>query len=95
MRSIDEVGGIKYVPVSPSERTCDAIDCVYDTSAENITIGESVTNKGVSLIIRKLQPYVCYSNTNIKSGKTRFMVVYFLYLVAGSVPLYEKYFPSH
>ena len=67
MRSIDEVGGIKYVPVSPSERTCDAIDCVYDTSAENITIGESVTNKGVSLIIRKLQPYVCYSNTNIKS----------------------------
>ncbi|MBR4650801.1 MAG: leucine-rich repeat domain-containing protein [Prevotella sp.] len=67
LSSIFEVGGIKYVPVSPSERTCDAIDCVYDATAENITIGESVTNKGVSLKIQKLQPDVCYSNTHIKS----------------------------
>ena len=30
LSSMFEVDGVKYVPVSPSERTCDAIDCVYD-----------------------------------------------------------------
>ena len=39
-----EVGGVKYVPVSPSERTCDAIDCLYDKNTESINIVETVTN---------------------------------------------------
>ena len=43
LSSMFEVDGIKYVPVSPSERTCDAIDCTYDKSAENIKIGKTVT----------------------------------------------------
>lgn len=67
LSSMFEVDGIRYVPVSPSERTCDAIDCVYDESAENITIKESVTNKGFSLKIQNIQPYLCYSNTYIKN----------------------------
>ena len=33
LSSCFEVDGIRYVPVSPSEKTCDAIDCVYDESA--------------------------------------------------------------
>ena len=33
LSSLIEVDGVKYVPVSPSERTCDAIDCRYDDSA--------------------------------------------------------------
>ena len=67
LNSMFEVGGIKYVPVSPSERTCDAIDCMYDTSAENINIGKTVSYKGVSLNVKDIKPYTCYMNQSIKS----------------------------
>ena len=64
LSSMFEVEGIKYVPVSPSERTCDAIDVAYST--ENINIGETVTNKGVTLTIKSISPYFCYGNTFVK-----------------------------
>ena len=67
LSSMFEVGGIKYVPVSPSERTCDAIDCAYDSSAENVTISSTVNNKGISLSLKQIQPYVCYGNQFIKN----------------------------
>ena len=67
LNSMFEVDGIKYVPVSPSERTCDAIDCMYDTSTENINIGETVSYKGVSLNVKDIKPYTCYMNQSIKS----------------------------
>ena len=67
LNSMFEVGGIKYVPVSPSERTCDAIDCMYDTSAENINIGKIVSYKGVSLNVKDIKSYTCYMNQSIKS----------------------------
>ena len=67
LNSMFEVDGIKYVPVSPSERTCDAIDCMYDTSAENINIGETVSYKGVSLNVKDIKPYTCYMNKSIKN----------------------------
>ena len=67
LNSLFEVGGIKYVPVSPSERTCDAIDCMYNTSAENINIGETVSYKGVSLNVKNIKPYTCYMNKSIKN----------------------------
>ena len=63
------VDGIRYVPVSPSDRTCDAIDCMYDESAENINIGETVTNKGVTLTVNKINLYTCYNNKHIKDLK--------------------------
>ena len=63
------VDGIRYVPLSPSDRTCDAIDCIYDESAENINIGETVTNKGVTLTVKKVNPYTCYNNIHIKNLK--------------------------
>ncbi len=63
------VDGIRYVPVSPSDRTCDAIDCIYDKSAENINIGETVTNKGITLTVKKVNPYTCYNNMHIKDLK--------------------------
>ena len=63
------VDGIRYVPVSPSDRTCDAIDCTYDASIESINIGETVTNKGVTLTVMKVNPYTCYYNKHIKDVK--------------------------
>ena len=69
LSSMFEKDGIKYVPVNPSERTCDAIDCAYDTTAANINIGETVNYKGVELAVNDIRPYTCYYNKYIKSVK--------------------------
>ena len=67
LSSIFEVDGVKYVPVSPSERTCDAIDCLYDEKAENIDIRESVSNKGVEMTVQRVRSYAFYQNPHIKN----------------------------
>lgn len=66
LSSMFEVGGVKYVPVSPSERTCDAIDCLYSEEAENINIGETVTNQGITMTVKQVHPYAFYQNSYIK-----------------------------
>ena len=63
------VDGIRYVPVNPSQYTCDAIDCTYNASVENINIGETVTNKNITLTVLKVNPYTCYQNNHIKDVK--------------------------
>ena len=67
LSSMFEVDGVKYVPVSPSERTCDAIDCVFDSTATNINIGKTVTYKGIAMTLNKVQPYTCYNNDYVKN----------------------------
>lgn len=68
LSSYFEVDGIRYVPVSPSDHTCDAIDCVYDESAENINIGETVTYKNITLTVMNVNPFTCYQNKYIKDA---------------------------
>ncbi len=65
LSSMFEVGGVKYVLVSPSERTCDAIDCVYGDEAADVTIGETVSYKGVQLTVSKVQKYTFFQNLYI------------------------------
>ena len=67
LSSLFEVDGVKFVPVSPSERTCDAIDCRYDEGAENIMIGETVSYKGVEMKVQRVHKYACYNNSFIKN----------------------------
>ena len=67
LSSMFEVGGVKYVPVSPSEKTCDAIDCLYDGSTENINIGSTVSFKGVSMTVKDIHSYALYGNTATKN----------------------------
>ena len=43
LSSIFEVNGVKYVPVSPSERTCDAIDCIYTGDPYEVKIKKKST----------------------------------------------------
>jgi len=62
LSSLFEVDGIKYVPVSPSERTCDAIDCVYDESKTEVNINNSVAYQGVDMKVMNVQPYTFYQN---------------------------------
>ena len=66
LSSLFEVDGVKYVPVSPSERTCDAIDCAYNESAERITIGKTVAYKGIDMTIKNVNRYVCCGNPYIE-----------------------------
>ena len=66
LSSMFEVDGIKYVPVSPSERTCDAIDCVYNESAENTKIGNTVTYKNINMTVQNVGNSICEDNTFIK-----------------------------
>ena len=72
LSSIFEVDGVKYVPVNPSERTCDAIDCVYDETSEKINIGKYVSFKGIDMAVKKVNPYVCYQNPFIKEVELAF-----------------------
>lgn len=61
------VGGVVYVPVNPSERTCDVIDCSYDPAATDIVIADKVTNRGIELTVGKINPYSFYKNEYITS----------------------------
>ena len=72
LSSMFEVDGVKYVPVSPSERTCDAIDCAYNESAQNIHIGNTVTNQGISLTVKQIHPYALYRNQYVKDVELSF-----------------------
>ena len=65
LSSLFEVGGIRYVPVSPSERTCDAIDCTYSSEHTDISLCKTVSYKGVSMTLKDIKPYTCYNNTHI------------------------------
>ena len=67
LSSLFEVDGIIYVPVSPSERTCDAIDCIYDTRTRNTTIPSTISYKGIDMKVQKIQPYTCYKNIFMES----------------------------
>ena len=67
LSSMFEIDGIRYVPVSPSERTCDAIDCNYDKNIENVKIEEVVSYKNIGMKVLNVNPYTCYGNEFIKT----------------------------
>ena len=67
LSSYFDVDGIRYVPVSPSEKTCDAIDCVYDERATNTRIASTVVYKGVTMMVKNIKPYFAYNNNYIKT----------------------------
>ena len=67
LSSYFDVDGIRYVPISPSEKTCDAIDCVYDESAANTKVSSTVVYKGVTLNVKNINSYLAYNNKFIKT----------------------------
>lgn len=66
LSSMFEVDGVKYVPISPSERTCHAIDCAYDESVATINVSETASFKGVAMKVTEVMPYAFYGNDYIK-----------------------------
>lgn len=67
LSSYFDVDGIRYIPISPSERTCDAIDCVYNESAKNTKITSAVSYKGITMNVMNIKPYVANNNPYIES----------------------------
>ena len=67
LSSMFEVDGIKYVPVSPSERTCDAIDCNYEKTIEDLKIDDVVSYKNIGMNVLNINPYTCYGNEFVKT----------------------------
>ena len=67
LSSMFEVDGITYVPVNPSERTCDVIDCNYDSTLTDIKINETVSYKNISMNVKEVMPYAFYGNNYIKN----------------------------
>ena len=68
LSSMFTVDGTVYVPVSPSERTCDVVDCTYSPDDKDITIAETVSNKGVSMTVVTVKPYSHIGNPYIESA---------------------------
>lgn len=66
LSSIFTVDGIKYVPVSISDRTCDVIDCDYGNLSEETTIPAVVTYRGRSLTVNNIAPYSLYKSFGLK-----------------------------
>ena len=66
LSSYFDENGLRYVPVSPSERTCAIIDCLYDTTAK-IIIGEKVRHDGMELEIVEINPNLLANNHTVSS----------------------------
>ena len=69
LSSAFETDGVKYVPVSPAERTCDAIDCSYDSDVVYINIGKTVSFKGVEMKVQNVMPYTAHEHKFVKGIK--------------------------
>ena len=67
LSSFFEVEGVRYVPVSPSDRTCDAIDCNYSSSDKNVHIGKTVSYKGIEMSVKDVHSYALYNNDKLES----------------------------
>ena len=67
LSSFFEVEGVRYVPVSPSDRTCDAIDCNYSSSDKNVHIGKTVSYKGIEMSVKDVHSYALYKNDKLES----------------------------
>ena len=57
LSSLFEVDGVIYVPVNPSQRTCDVIDCNYNDTTSGIVVPQAVSYKGVTMYPLNVNDY--------------------------------------
>ncbi len=67
LSSMFEVDGVTYVPVNMSERTCDAIHVVHNSSVGNMAVNSTVSYKGIAMTVKEVMPYTFYNNDYIKT----------------------------
>ena len=73
LSSVFTVDGTVYVPISPSDRTCDVVDCVYSQEHANVTIADKVSNRGVEMSVLNINPYAFYDNDYVQQVRCRMM----------------------
>lgn len=66
LSSMFAIDGVKYVPTSMADKTCDAYDAVYNESAALTKISTDATYRGVTFKVQKVNPYTCCGNTYVK-----------------------------
>lgn len=64
LSSMFSVNGVRYVPVNPSERTCDIINYAGDSTSLNI--GKTVSYKNITMTVQKIMPYTFSKNKDLK-----------------------------
>jgi hypothetical protein len=62
-----EVDGVKYVPVSTSERTCDAFECNNNESVVNINVPSKIKYNKAEFSVKIIQPCFAYNNKHIEN----------------------------
>lgn len=90
-----EVGNVIYVPVSPSERTCEVIDCNYSPSSSEIVIDSIVNNRNIQLKVLNVNSYSFYGNSKIKNIKLKFSGTIGDYAFANNTSLQEIIIPDN
>ncbi len=68
LSSMFEVGGVKYVITSAKERTCDVVDCCYDSRAANVAVDSVVTYRNIKLTVKNINDYALYKNNHINQA---------------------------
>ena len=68
LSSMFEVGGVKYVITSAKERTCDVVDCCYDSRAANVAVDSVVTYRNIKLTVKNINSYAFYKNNHINQA---------------------------
>lgn len=61
LSSMFEVDGVKYVIYDTKTRTCDVIDCNYDSTPESIVVDSLVSYRNIKLKVRNINDYAFYN----------------------------------
>ena len=66
LNSMFEVDGVKYVPTSMSDRTCDVVDYDCNRTEESVEIGATVSYRNVAFTVNEINDYTFYGHKYIK-----------------------------
>ena len=67
LSSMFTVDGLVYIPISPSDRTCDLVDCTYSSDYTDIIVSDKVNYRGIDLKLINVNPYSLILNHYIKT----------------------------
>lgn len=67
LSSMFTVDGLVYIPISPSDRTCDLVDCTYSSDYTDIIVSDKVNYRGIDLKLINVNPYSMILNHYIKT----------------------------
>ncbi|MBQ0075236.1 MAG: leucine-rich repeat protein [Prevotella sp.] len=67
LSSMFAVNGVKYIPISMSARTCEAVDATYAAEDTEISIDQTVSYRNIAFKVPSVKPHVLRNNPYVKS----------------------------